>query len=678
VYLLTPFLTSVAPARKGANPASALFACSLVTQACENEGVPLLAALAYGRHPQPTTVVGVDAEVPVTRIHDDPASFRDDWLAGYAAAYSRYVELVPNASGVVLAGGARADKVGVVLGGGCGHYPAFAGLVGPGLADGAVVGDVFTSPSAEQAQRVGRHLDGGAGVVFSFGNYAGDTMNFGLARTRLLAEGIDTRIVLVTDDIASAPAELAHTRRGIAGGLFVFKALGASSARGDSIEEVERVGRLANDRTRTLGVAFAGCTFPGAAEPLFTVPAGKVELGLGIHGESGVRTVDAMTATELAETLVRPLLEERPAGAGRRAAVVLNGLGDTKYEEMFVLYRHVAILLEQAGVEAVLPEVGEFVTSLDMAGTSLSLCWLDSELEQLWAAPADTPTFKRGEVSGLRRFAPRAPRTEVDAGADAGRAEVGEASARAAGTARAALAAMLAVVTDHEQELGRIDAIAGDGDHGTGMTRGLRAAAEAADTAVAAGGGIGSVLAGAGRAWADRAGGTSGVLWGLLLETVGQRLGDTAAPTGVAVAAAVAAGLEQVQVIGGARAGDKTLLDAGLPFSAALTARTGDGNRLAQAWAAAADVATRAARDTADLVPRVGRARPLAEKSRGTPDAGATSLALIAVAVGEVLRAAGSGTGSPTDGSGSEAAQTDGSGSEAAQTDGSGSEAGQT
>ena len=572
----------------------------------------------------------------MTRIHDDPASFRDDWLAGYTAAYSRYVELVPNASGVVLAGGARAGKVSVVLGGGCGHYPAFAGLVGPGLADGAVVGDVFTSPSAEQAHRVGRHLDGGAGVVFSFGNYAGDTMNFGVARTRLLAEGIDTRIVLATDDVASAPADLASTRRGIAGGLFVFKALGAASARGDAIDEVERLGRLANDRTRTLGVAFAGCTFPGSTEPLFTVPPGKVELGLGIHGESGVRTIDAMSATALAATLVKPLLDERPVGAGSRAAVVLNGLGDTKYEEMFVLYRHVADLLGRAGVEAVLPEVGEFVTSLDMAGTSLSLCWLDPELEQLWAAPADTPTFKRGEVSGLRRFEPRGARAEVAAGPVVERAEAGEASLRAASYVRSALAAVLGVVTDHEDELGRIDAVAGDGDHGTGMTRGLRAAVDAADTAVDAGFGVGSVVARAGRAWADRAGGTSGVLWGLLLETAGQRLGDTDAPTAEAVAAAVAAGLEQVQVIGGARAGDKTLLDAGLPFSAVLSDRADAGVSLARAWAEAAAVATRAARDTADLVPRVGRARPLAEKSRGTPDAGATSLALIAVAAGEV------------------------------------------
>ena len=574
----------------------------------------------------------------MTRITDDPAGFKDDWLAGYTAAYARYVQPVPGASGVMLAGGARGDKVGVVLGGGCGHYPAFAGLVGPGLADGAVVGDIFTSPSAEQAYRVGRHLEGGAGVVFAFGNYAGDTMNLGVARNRLRADGVDARIVLVTDDVASAPAERASTRRGIAGGLFVFKALGAASARGDAIGEVERLGRLANDRTRTLGVAFAGCTFPGATEPLFTVPAGKVELGLGIHGESGVRTVDDMTAEQLAATLVQPLLDERPVGAGRRAAVVLNGLGDTKYEEMFVLYRHVDRRLTDAGVEAVLPEVGEFVTSLDMAGTSLSLCWLDDELAQLWAAPADTPTFKRGNASELPTFAPRP--VPADAirlpGADVG--EASEQSQQAAGTVRSMLSTMLRVVTDNADELGRIDAVAGDGDHGTGMTRGLRAAdAAAAD----ARGGVGAVLGAAGRAWADKAGGTSGVLWGLFLETAGQRLGNTDDPSAGAVADAVAAGLHEMAEIGGARAGDKTLLDALIPFSDTLTERTGAGEPLAQAWTAAAEVATRAARDTADLVPKVGRARPLADKSRGTPDAGATSLAMLAEAVGELLRGDG-------------------------------------
>ncbi len=583
----------------------------------------------------------------VTRIVNDPRDFREDWLAGFAAAYDRYVELVPGASGVRRSGGARVGKAAVVVGGGCGHYPAFAGLVGDGLADGAVVGDIFTSPSAEQAHRVGRGVDAGAGVLFSFGNYAGDVMNFGVAQRRLAADGIDARIVVVTDDVASAPPETADTRRGIAGGLVVFKAAGAAAARGAGLDEVERVARLANNRTRTFGVAFAGCTLPGKSEPLFTVPAGMLELGLGIHGEPGIETVPVMSGQELAAALLGPLLAERPAGA-TRAAVVLNGLGATKYEELFVLYRGIGPALAAAGVEAVLPEVGEFVTSLDMAGCSLTLCWLDDELTDLWAAPADTPTFRRsagtgagvGKVPGAR-FETR-PRDAATGSAAATEpptptAAAPTASRVAAETAREVLDAMLATVVEHEDLLGRLDAVAGDGDHGSGMVRGLRAAAAAARTSDLAAAGVATVLRAAGRAWADRAGGTSGVLWGVFLEAVGGSLGDIAAPTAPEVAAAVGAGLGAVVEIGGARVGDKTMVDAAEPFAHTLDRATAAGQGLGPAWERAVQAADRAARATADLMPRLGRARPLAAKSVGTPDPGATSFVLCAAAAGHVL-----------------------------------------
>src|SRR5690606_1177474 len=269
-------------------------------------------------------------EAAVTRLYNDPARFKDDMVEGFLAAYSRYVERVPDTSGVMRAGGPRPGKVSVIVGGGSGHYPAFCGLVGPGLADGAVIGDIFTSPSTQQAYRVGKALDGGAGVLFSYGNYAGDVMNFGLAEQRLRDEGIDCRTVLVTDDIASAPSDKPEKRRGIAGDFVVFKVAGAAAERGDSIDEVERLARKANDLTRTIGVAFAGCTFPGKDEPLFRVDPTKMELGLGIHGEPGVRTTDRLSAAELAGELVSALLAERPDGADGRAAVILNGLGATK------------------------------------------------------------------------------------------------------------------------------------------------------------------------------------------------------------------------------------------------------------------------------------------------------------------------------------------------------------
>ncbi|MFN8519187.1 MAG: dihydroxyacetone kinase subunit DhaK [Chloroflexota bacterium] len=209
-------------------------------------------------------------------------------------AHGRLPALSPTGPGCLGGHGGRPPipgQVSVIIGGGSGHYPAFAGLVGPGLCHGAVVGDVFTSPSATQAHRAIEALDGGAGVLLAFGNYSGDVMHFGLAAEQARAAGIDTRIVLVTDDVASRPVAESGQRRGIAGGFFVFRAAAAAARRGDELGAVERIARHANDRTRTLGIALAGCTFPGRREPLFTADLDSIAVGLGIHGEPGIQTV---------------------------------------------------------------------------------------------------------------------------------------------------------------------------------------------------------------------------------------------------------------------------------------------------------------------------------------------------------------------------------------------------
>nr|BFF09956.1 hypothetical protein GCM10025699_12590 [Microbacterium flavescens] len=207
--------------------------------------------------------------------------------------------------------------------------------------------------------------------------------------------------------MASAAPDARDERRGIAGILCVFHVAGAVAERGDSIDEVERLAAHANSRTRSHGVAFAGCTLPGAGHPLFEVPDGVMSIGLGIHGEPGVRDVPLQRAPELAVTLAEPLLAERPEGC-TRAAVILNGLGSVKYEELYVLFGHVAEHLQGHGIEIVEPECGEFVTSLDMAGVSLTVLWLDDELEELWTAPASSPGFRKGAVGG--RTAPIAHR----------------------------------------------------------------------------------------------------------------------------------------------------------------------------------------------------------------------------------------------------------------------------
>ncbi len=566
----------------------------------------------------------------MTKIFNDPAEFAEEALAGFCDIHSHLVRQVPG--GAVRRFRPAEPKVAVLAGGGSGHYPAFAGLIGSGFADGAVVGNIFTSPSAQQAYSVAKAAESGAGVVFTYGNYAGDVMNFGLASERLAAEGIAVENVLVTDDIASAPPSEAERRRGIAGDFTVFKVMGAAAERGDSLADVVRLGRKANDRTRTIGSAFAGCTFPGAESPLFSLPDGQMGLGLGIHGEPGLFDTNLPPAKELGQELVARLLAETPGNAGQRIAVILNGLGSTKQEELFVLWGTVAPLLRAAGYTLVMPEVGELVTSLDMAGVSLTITWLDDELEPLWLAPAQTPAYRRGNA--FRKTGVVGVEETADAGATSTAFVANKGSQDFAGACVAAIEAARNWLHEAEEELGHLDAVAGDGDHGRGMVRGIDAAAAAASAALEQGAGAGDVLAAAGDAWADKAGGTSGVLWGAGLRAFGEALGNSGAPAPQELAAAVTAFADRIVQLGKAEIGDKTMVDALLPFARNFSRLAADGLPQDKAWSEAARSATEAAAATADLLPLKGRARPLAEKSRGTADPGATSLAMIFTVMG--------------------------------------------
>lgn len=426
----------------------------------------------------------------MTKLYNDPARFTEDMLTGFLDANARYVVGVPG--GVVRAHRTRPGKVAVVIGGGSGHYPAFCGTVGFGFADGAVVGNIFTSPSAEEAASVARAAHGDAGVLLTTGNYAGDVMNFGLAVTQLRGEGIEAHYFAVTDDIASAPRGEETKRRGIAGDFTVFKCASAAAEDGLDLAGVVRVAESANAATRTLGVAFDGCTMPGADHPLFTVAEGMMGVGLGIHGEPGVADEPMPSAASLAHKLVDGVLADRPATESTRIAVILNGLGRTKYEELFVVWGTVAALLREHGYELVEPEVGELVTSLDMAGCSLTVMWLDDELERYWTAPADTPAYRKGAAAPARDDSVVELRTadELRTGTTSpALAELSDEDGRRGGRLVARmLAAMAAMLADAEAELGRIDAVAGDGDHGRGMVKGSAAASEAAAKAVEAGG----------------------------------------------------------------------------------------------------------------------------------------------------------------------------------------------
>lgn len=546
----------------------------------------------------------------MTKLFQDPAEFSEDQLDGFVDLYS---DRLTRVTGGVVTHPPKEPQVAVVVGGGSGHYPAFAGLVGPGFASGAVVGNIFTSPSAAHVYSVAKAAHQGKGVILTFGNYAGDNMNFGIAAKRLNAEGIDTRIVVVTDDVASASTP--EDRRGIAGDFTVFKAMSAAAAAGKSLDEVERIGRHANDMTRTMGVAFSGCTMPGATDPLFDVPEGKMGVGLGIHGEPGIKDESLGDAEAIAELLVQHVLDAAPSDApSSRVAVILNGLGATKYEELFLTYGKVAAKLRAAGLSIVEPEVGELVTSLDMGGISLTLMWLDKELEEAWHADAYACGYRKSHAP-LESLDSTAVITTTSETVEKLTKPEGDA-VFIAEQVRRGIRIITQLMKDQESHLGKIDAIAGDGDHGRGMVRGTSAAEAAVEKLSIKAGFTPSAadqLRTAGAAWALEAGGTSGVLWGAGLEA--------AADAGT-VLDGVEAFTGTVQQLGGAQVGDKTILDALIPFRDALN----DGS----SWRDAADVAVQAAEATADLVPRKGRAAPLAEKSIGHPDAGATSFSMIA------------------------------------------------
>lgn len=571
----------------------------------------------------------------MTRLWNDPADFADEMIEGFVAANQRSVRRTPG--GVVRSTVVPEGQVVVIVGGGSGHYPAFGGMVGQGLAHGAAMGNLFASPSAQQVHAVAKTVHAGGGVFFTYGNYAGDVLNFDAAQERLRSEGIDCETVTVTDDVASAPGAEKQRRRGIAGDLTVFRTAAAAAEAGYDLASVKAVTAKANERTRSFGVAFSGCTLPGAPEPLFAVPEGRMAVGLGIHGEPGVEETAIPTANGLAQLLVEKLLAEIPEGIERRGARVvpiLNGLGSLKYEEMFVVYRRIAWLLQRAGLVIVDPHVGEYCTSFDMAGTSLTLFWLDDELERLWDTPVDAPAYRRGSVTPAARVDAT---TNEACAADESITPGDEDSQAVARTVQAALETIVLTIDQNVDELGRMDAIAGDGDHGIGMQRGSHSALSAGSTAARAGAGAQTTLMCAADAWSDRAGGTSGALWGVILTAVASRLGDEGRPSSAAIASGIAAAAQGVMDYGKARTGDKTLVDALVPFSAELTAGIAGGRTLAGAWSAAAVAATTAAEATANLLPRMGRARTHGHNSVGTPDPGAFSLALIATAIGQIL-----------------------------------------
>lgn len=329
------------------------------------------------------------------KILNRPDDYVDQTLEGLVLAHPESYRRIGDGGRVLArAGGAIAGKVGIVTGGGSGHLPVFLGYVGDGLLDACAVGNVFAGPRAVDCQDAVRAADGGVGVLQLYGNYGGDRMNFEMSQELLELEGLDVRSVRVCDDVASAPPEQREKRRGVAGMVYAFKIAGAKAQAGASLVEVAATAQKAADACRSIGVALTPCVIPESGKSSFEIAEDEVEFGMGIHGEPGIWRGKLKSAEALTQEMLERLTPELSLGRGDRVAVLVNSLGATPAEELYIMYGTVARRLSAMGVTAVMPLVGRYATSMEMAGASLTLMSLDAELEALLKAPAHCPFWR--------------------------------------------------------------------------------------------------------------------------------------------------------------------------------------------------------------------------------------------------------------------------------------------
>jgi phosphoenolpyruvate---glycerone phosphotransferase subunit DhaK len=329
------------------------------------------------------------------KILNEPFAYVDEMLQGLCLAHPQYYKQTGTAGRVIVrADGPVSGKVGIVSGGGSGHLPVFTGYVGKGLLDACAIGDVFSSPAVDQVAEAIRAANGGAGVLRLYGNYGGDNMNFDMAGEMVELEDISTTTVRVADEVASAPLAERSKRRGVAGLVYAYKIAGAKADLRATLSEVTATAQKAADACRSIGVALTPCTVPAVGRPTFEISEAEMEIGMGIHGEPGVRRGALRPADVIAEEMLSLLLADMPLKSGDRVSVLVNSLGATPPEELYIVYRYVARKLADLGVEIVMPLVGRYATSMEMAGMSLTFCKLDSELESLLKAPCDCPYLK--------------------------------------------------------------------------------------------------------------------------------------------------------------------------------------------------------------------------------------------------------------------------------------------
>ena len=325
---------------------------------------------------------------------DDAVS---EMLKGILSAHPAQIRaLEASPRSIIARDGPRPGKVGMVVGGGSGHEPTFLGFVGKGLADGAAIGNVFASPPPDPILACAKAVDGGAGVLFVYGNYAGDVMNFDMAAEMAAMDDIEVRTVVTTDDVASAPPNEREKRRGVAGNFFVFKTTGAACDMMLSLDECERIAHKTNDRTFTMGVALSPCSLPQTRKFNFEIGDDEMEVGMGIHGEPGISRGPLQTADAIVDEMMDKIFAELKAKSGERVAVLVNSLGATPLMELYIMNRRVRQRLDEKGIEVHATWVGNYCTSLEMTGASVTIMHLDAELTSMLDHPCDCAMFRVG------------------------------------------------------------------------------------------------------------------------------------------------------------------------------------------------------------------------------------------------------------------------------------------
>lgn len=562
------------------------------------------------------------------RFINDPDDIVDETVAGFVRAHRDLVRLSPDNPRVVVSTAApQPGRVGIVTGGGSGHEPAFIGYAGRNLVDAVAVGELFSSPTAKSFADAIRAADGGAGVAVLYGNYAGDNMNVRMAREMVAPDGIQVGTVVANDDVCSAPASERGNRRGVAGEILMWKIGGAKAALGGSLSQVVAAAQKAVDACRSVGIGLAPCTLPAVGHPNFAIHPGMMEVGIGHHGEPGIRVEALKSADEVADDMLAIVLDDHDLPEGREVAVLLSGLGATPVNELYVLYDRIESQLDARGIHVHKAFVGNYFTSLEMVGATLTIMALDGELKALLDHPAEAPGLTIGQVTpqATAGVAPgrRAGTQQAQETAAPRDVTIVGPSVPVAGTSQI-VRELAQVIVANKAHLSEIDGLIGDGDHGINMAKGFGRAGQRIegkdlplDQALLV---LSDVLI-------SEIGGSMGPLYGFMFQGMANEIAGRPAIDAAGFSAAINAALAGVRRTGSAQVGDKTLIDCLVPAVAAFDAARDAG--FDTALQRMSEAAVQGRDSTVDLVARVGRASRLGERSRGVPDAGATSCCLI-------------------------------------------------